>query len=102
MAKTKPGALAEILLADFIAPLVLGGEMKPARPIGAQLAMALFEDGEHLAVDAEKLSLVQMARIRVARKLVAIDRIDGIRGAEWALGAVLHDIVQSAHPDLSG
>jgi hypothetical protein len=102
MAKSKPGALAEILLADFIAPLVLGGEMKPARPIGAALAMALYEDAEHLAVDGEKLSLVQMARIRAARRLVAIDRIEGITGAEWALAAVLHDIVQSAHPDLSG
>ncbi len=68
MAKLKPGALAEILLQDFIAPLVLGGEMKPGRPIGGALAMALSEDAAHLAVDAEKLSLVQLARIRAARK----------------------------------
>lgn len=102
MAKLKPGALAEVLLQDFLAPLVLGGEMKPGRPIGGALALALSDDAAHLSVDAEKLSLVQLARIRAARKLVPIDRIDGMTGAEWALAAVLHDIVQSAHPDLSG
>lgn len=106
MAKTKllsgRGALAEILLADFIGPLVLGGEMKPGRPIGSALALSLFEDAAHISVDGEKLSLVQMARIRTARKLVPIDRMENLTGAEWALAAVLHDIVQSAHPDLSG
>jgi hypothetical protein len=102
MAKLKPGALAEVLLQDFVAPLVLGGEMKPGRPIGGALALALSDDAEHLSVDGEKLSLVQLARIRAARKLVPIDRIEGMTGPEWALAAVLHDIVQSAHPDLSG
>jgi hypothetical protein len=41
---------------------------------------------------------VQFARIRVARKLVPLDRLEPPSAEEWAMAAVLHDAVQSAHP----
>jgi hypothetical protein len=102
MAKPKPGAVCEVLLSDFLTPLVLGGEMRPGKPLGAALALALMQQADHLTPDAEKVSLLTLARVRIARKLAPIDRIEGISGPEWALAAVLHDIVQSAHPDLGG
>lgn len=100
MAKPKLGAVADALFEGFLAPLVLGGPMRPARPIGAKVALALGEN--QMITDVEQASLVALARVRVARKLVPIDRVEGISNAEWALGAALHDVVQSTHPDLSG
>jgi hypothetical protein len=41
---------------------------------------------------------VQQARIRRARLLVPIDEVGPPTGAEWALAAALHDIVQSTNP----
>src|SRR5262249_1897587 len=39
------------------------------------------------------------ARVRVARKLAPVDTFDPApTGQEWALAAVLHDLVQSTHP----
>jgi hypothetical protein len=90
------GAVAHRLFDDFMAPLVLGGEVKPGRPIGARAALAV--GGERVLVDIDRAAHVQLARTRVARKLVPIDRIDGPTEAEWALGATLHDIVQATHP----
>lgn len=104
--------LAERLFMGFLSPLVLGGAMMPGRPIGARAALALGDAGASASPgdyqgarplgDPERVSLVQLARVRCARRLVAVDRFEGISGAEWALGAALHDIVQSAHPDLRG
>jgi hypothetical protein len=90
------GAVAHRLFDDFLAPLVLGGEVKPGRPIGARAALAVGR--ERVLVDIDRVAHVELARTRVARKLAPIDRIDGPTEAEWALGATLHDIVQATHP----
>jgi hypothetical protein len=100
MAKDAVPAVCTGLLERFLLPLVVGGELRPGRPIGSRIALAL---GEHAgAADTEKLSWLLLARTRLARRLVPIDRIDGVCPEEWALGAVLHDLVQSTHPDLGG
>jgi hypothetical protein len=100
MAKDAVSAVCAGLLEHFLLPLVVGGELRPGRPIGSRIALAL---GEHAsAADTEKLSYLLLARVRLARRLVPIDRIDGVTPDEWALGAVLHDLVQSTHPDLGG
>src|SRR5262249_41176046 len=49
--------------------------------------------------DVELLSRTELARVRVARRLAPIDTLDAApSGEEWALAAVLHDLVQSTHP----
>jgi hypothetical protein len=96
----KPVAIADRLFRDFLAPLVLGGEMRPGRPIGGKNALGLgpFSD----VIDKELLAHVDLARIRLARHLAPIDHVEPPSPAEWALAAGLHDLVQSAHPDLTG
>ncbi len=96
----KPVAIADRLFRDMLAPLVLGGELRPGRPIGGKNALALgpFSD----VLDKELLSQVNLARVRVARRLLPVDRLEAPTPAEWALGAMLHDIVQCAHPELTG
>ncbi len=96
----KAVAIADRLFRDMLAPLVLGGELRPGRPIGGKNALALgpFSD----VLDQELLSQVNLARVRVARRLLPVDRLEAPTPAEWALAAMLHDIVQCAHPELSG
>jgi hypothetical protein len=64
------GTVANRLFEGFLAPLVLGGEVSPGRPVGA----------------------------RAARRLVPVDRLPEPTEPEWALAAALHDLVQAAHP----
>lgn len=96
----KPVAIADRLFRDFLAPLVLGGELRPGRPIGGKNALLLgpFSD----VIDKEHLAHVDLARIGLARHVAPIDRLEPPTPAEWALAAGLHDLVQSAHPELSG
>ncbi len=101
MARVDMGAVAERLLVRFMAPLVLGGPLRPGRPVGGRVALALGE-GRTTISDIACLSEVTLARVRVARRLVPVDFLEPPGSAEWALGAVLHDIVQSSHPEWSG
>ncbi|CAN5690890.1 hypothetical protein BH09MYX1_BH09MYX1_39150 [soil metagenome] len=98
-------AIADRLFRSFLAPLVLGGELRPGRPIGAKTALAL---GGQLLTDSDLASHVELARLRIARKIVPLDHFLNAEapgtpnGEEWALAAALHDIVQAAHPDWNG
>src|SRR5438105_4549660 len=96
----KPVSIADRLFRLFMAPLVLGGELRPGRPIGGKNAalLAPFSD----TLDKELLSHVDLARIRVARRLAPVDQVAPPTGAEWALAACLHDVVQTTHPELTG
>ena len=49
--------------------------------------------------DIDTVSKVQLARVRVARRVAPVDLFEGApSGAEWAIAAVLHDLVQATHP----
>jgi len=100
MAPVDLGTGAERLFVDFMAPLVLGGDVRPGRPIGGRAALALGQD--RTVADADRHAHVQLARIRVARRLVPVDRLPDATVEEWALAACLHDLVQSTHPGLEG
>jgi hypothetical protein len=89
---------ARRLYERFIAPLVLGGAVKAGPAIGARAALSL--DGAEAAVDLDVRSLVDVARVRVARRLVPLDLLDGPDLDEWALAAALHDLLYALHPDL--
>jgi hypothetical protein len=100
MARADLGAIANRLFEGFLAPLVLGGELRPGHVIGGRAALAIGV--ERVVADGELLSHVQLARTRVARKIAAVDRLENPSVSEWALGAALHDLVQSTHPRLRG
>ena len=92
--------VAERLFDGFMAPLVVGGELKPGKPIGAKTALAL---GGRQPSDIDTVGKVGLARVRLARKIVAVALFDPAPSPEeWALGAALHDIVQAAHPGFDG
>jgi hypothetical protein len=93
---TKLDALASRLFASVMAPLVLGGVMRPGRAIGARAALALGLGD--VAPDAELESRVRAARVRRARTLVPIDELGPPTSVEWTLAAALHDILQAANP----
>jgi hypothetical protein len=70
--------------------------VKPGRPIGARAALALGK--ERVLTDIDLCAHVELVRTRVARRLVPVDRVEGITETEWAMAAALHDLVQAAHP----
>ena len=97
MAKDEPQLLCERLFTTFLAPLVLGGAMKPAKPFGGKNALSIG-DGRPPS-DADLLSRCELARVRIARKLAPVDTFEPAPdGNEWALAAMLHDLVQATHP----
>jgi len=96
MAKDDPQALCERLFSTFLAPLVLGGSMRPGKAFGGKNALSI---GDRTPSDVDALSRIQLARVRIARKLAPVDRFEPApSGAEWALAAMLHDLVQATHP----
>jgi hypothetical protein len=97
MAKDDPQTLCERLFETFLAPLVLGGPMRPGKPFGGKQALSIG-DGR-APTNADLVSRTGLARIRAARRLAPVDTFDPApTGAEWAIAAVLHDLVQSTHP----
>jgi hypothetical protein len=97
VAKDEPQVLCERLFTTFLAPLVLGGAMKPGKPFGGKNALSIG-DGRQ-PTDFDLLSRCELARVRIARRLAPIDSFEPApNGNEWALAAALHDLVQSTHP----
>ena len=90
-------AIADHVFASVLAPLVLGGPMRPSRPVGAKSALALL-DAALRPSDADLASRVDLGRVRAARLLAPVDRVADPTGAEWALGAALHDLLQATSP----
>lgn len=98
---------AKRLFEGVMAPLVLGGALRPGHAIGTRAALALGGEGAGPAragivdvLDAALLDRVQTARVRRARKLTPVDAVDLPSGAEWAMAAALHDVLQSVNPSL--
>jgi len=91
------GRVAEGLYASVMAPLVLGGALRPGHALGARVALALGE-GDRSPVDDELVARVQWARVRRGRTLAPIDALAGPTAAEWALAAALNDLLQAANP----
>jgi hypothetical protein len=91
------GAVAERLFEDVMAPLVLGGALRPPHAMGARVALALGA-AERLPADIDLASRVQVARVRRARRLAPVDRFGPPSAAEWALAAAVSDVLQSTNP----
>jgi hypothetical protein len=76
-------------------PLLLGGELRPLRPIGARRALQIA-DAESFLLDAE----LAAARLRQARRLWPIDQLPEPTPGEWLLLSALNDLLQVNHADL--
>jgi hypothetical protein len=82
-----------------MAKLVLGGGLDLGRPIGGKMALSFTSDMP--MVDTDLASHVQLARVRIARKLAPVDLLEPPRGSEWLFSAMLHDLVGAMHPDFN-
>ncbi|HEY3821070.1 MAG TPA: hypothetical protein VGL81_28090 [Polyangiaceae bacterium] len=91
------GAVAQELFEGVMAPLVLGGPVRPGHAIGARAALALGA-GDRTGIDPDLEADVFVARIRRARRLAPIDRVATATPAEWTLAAAFHDVLQAANP----
>jgi hypothetical protein len=94
---TTVAKLADRVFTTVMAPLVLGGTVAPARPLGARAALAFVSEGA-LPSDSDLASRVDLARVASARRLAPVDRVADPSGADWALAAALHDLLQVASP----
>jgi hypothetical protein len=92
--------IARRLFEGIMAPLVLGGALRPGHAVGTRAALALGGEGTLDVLDAALLDRVQTARVRRARLLTPVDAVDLPSRAEWAMAAGLHDVLQSANPRL--
>ena len=100
---TEPEAIAERLSelqANVLAPLVLGGPLRPVRPFGVRLALLL--GGGVPAIDRDLGSRIDLVRVRVARLIAPIDVLPELAVAEWALLAALNDLLQLTNHELAG
>jgi hypothetical protein len=89
-------AIAEGLFAGVMAPLVLGGAVRPGHAIGARRALALGEG--RLPLDRDLSLRVALARLRRARRLAPVDAMPDPGADDWALAAALHDLLQAVNP----
>lgn len=91
------GVVAQALFEGVMAPLILGGPVRPGHAIGARVALTLG-DGERTGIDPDLDVDVQRARVRRARRLAPIDTLATATPAEWTLAAAFHDLLMAANP----
>jgi hypothetical protein len=92
-------AIAERLFAGVMAPLVLGGAVRPGHAIGARAALALGERRlPREAIASGLAARVDEARLRRARKLAPVDALPDPTAGDWALTAAFHDVLQAVNP----
>ncbi|MCC6663567.1 MAG: hypothetical protein IT375_07475 [Polyangiaceae bacterium] len=93
------GQLVAELASRVLLPLMAGGELRPLPPIGHQRALAVAEHG---AFASTAIDEVRARRIRVARRLCAVDVLPDPSAGEWLMVCALNDLLQSANPSLLG
>ncbi len=101
-ADERTAAVGRRLFSSVLAPLVLGGGLRPGHAVGARVARALASSAPALvgpSVGGDLVLRVASARVARARQLAPIDEV-GLEptGAEWALAAALHDMLQASNP----
>jgi len=89
----------EELVSGVVAPLVLGGKLRLARPFGP-LGITLGE-GRSI-VDSDLRSRIDVARVRRARLIAPVDTLPELDAHEWALAAALNDLLQVTNHELGG
>lgn len=94
---------ADSLFEQVLAPLLLGGSVRPVRPIGPVLAAEVAAlhgvFGPSNSALGEECARV---RARQARALAPIDALGGLGRSEWLMLCALNDFLQVANPHLPG
>lgn len=89
----------EQLLTGIVQPLVLGGKLTLVRPFGS-MALTVGQDARIL--DADVRTNLDVARVRRARLLAPIDVLPELSESDWAIAAVLNDLLQVTNHNLGG
>lgn len=95
-----PGARFDQLCQNVLAPLVLGGPLKPVRPFGPTLGRNIGQNRS--IIDNELRTRIDIARVRRARLIAPIDALPPISEHEFALTAALSDLLQATNHELGG
>lgn len=90
----------EGLAHGVLGPIVLGGKVRLVPPIGPALALELGA-GRRI-VDDDLRARVDVARVRQARLIAAIDVLPDLSPVEWAMAAAMNDLLQATNHLLSG
>ncbi|EYF07444.1 Hypothetical protein CAP_0197 [Chondromyces apiculatus DSM 436] len=90
----------EELTAGVLAPLVLGGTIRPVRPLGVELGLSV--GAGRTIVDSDLRSQVDVARVRIARLIAPVDTLPELSSYDWALCAALNDLFQVTNHELGG
>lgn len=84
---------------DIVSPLVLGGVVRPGRPLGGDAIARLFLQAD--AVDADLRSRTDLGRVQVARSLVPIDLVPEASAGDWCLFGCVDHWLAAASPELT-
>jgi hypothetical protein len=93
------GQLVAELGEHVLLPLLAGGALTPLPPIGHARAL---EVAAHGAFASSALDEARARRLRVARRLCAVDALPDPTSGEWLMLCVLNDLLQSSNPTLVG
>jgi hypothetical protein len=88
------------LVENVLAPLILGGPLRPVRPFGARLAFSIGEQ-RHVA-DSDLRTRLDVARVRRARLIAPVDTLEPLGRHEFALAAGLNDLLQATNHEIGG
>lgn len=94
------GERCEELVRCVLAPLVLGGPLRPVRPFGGRLGLRLGI--ERAILDVDLRSQLDVARVRRARLLAPVDTLPPLDEGDWAILAALNDLLQLTNHHLGG
>jgi hypothetical protein len=97
------GNLITELTERVLLPLVVGGELRPLPPVGPRRALEQARLAAAVAdFSGETANEIQWQRLRVARRICALDRLEPPSESEWLLVFALNDLLQATNPDLPG
>jgi hypothetical protein len=107
LARTTPTKkLAEIqqaVVRGVVVPLLKGGQMLPARPLGPLVSYEIASWMSDSDADmGEEGDACRQIRDRRGRLLVAVDSLGPMSFSEWLMVCALNDILQIANPNLPG
>lgn len=88
------------LVAQVLGPLVLGGAVRPVRPFGARLGLAIGAQRE--ITDSDLRSRIEVARVRRARLIAPVDALQPLGQLDFALAAALNDLLQATNHEIGG
>ncbi len=88
------------LVENVLAPLMLGGPLRPVRPFGARLAFTIGD--QRTIADSELRTRLDVARVRRARIIAPVDTLEPLGRFDYALAAGLNDLLQATNHEIGG